>query len=271
MMPNLSFPEPIQDLLVGYKTTGENHKTCSQADVYLYQPTPEDVSKHNLFVKRQNIHAAPAEADLHTERVAMSWLQGKLAVPQVMGYHRVGDIEYLVTTQIMGWSAIDERAYEDIPTLIHLLAQGLQQFHALPFAGCPLDCRLETGLTEIKRFLVEDVLDRQSLPEDVRTLTPAAIMDTIQAQRPASATPEDLVFTHGDYCLPNIIVQGNQLMGFIDLGYAGIADRYRDFVSVDNSIRRNVGDEWVPLFWKAYGVEIDPDKFAFYQMLHDLI
>ena len=32
---------------------------------------------------------------------------------------------------------------------------------------------------------------------------------------------EDLVFTHGDYCLPNVIIDGEEVAGFVDWGRAG--------------------------------------------------
>ena len=39
----------------------------------------------------------------------------------------------------------------------------------------------------------------------------------------------DLVFTHGDYCAPNILVGAAPLhtvTGVVDWGYAGVADRW---------------------------------------------
>lgn len=36
------------------------------------------------------------------------------------------------------------------------------------------------------------------------------------------------MLTHGDLCLPNVFADENGLTGFIDLGLAGVADRWVD-------------------------------------------
>jgi aminoglycoside phosphotransferase len=82
---------------------------------------------------------------------------------------------------------------------------------------------------------------------------------------------EDRVFTHGDYCLPNIIVtQDGHLSGFIDVGRAGTGDRYRDIALACRSIAYNWGREWIPVFAEAYGLTgIDQKKLAFYQLVDE--
>ena len=85
---------------------------------------------------------------------------------------------------------------------------------------------------------------------------------------------EDLVFTHGDYCLPNIIVRDGALSGVIDWDYAGLADPYVDYVSCIWSIRYNYGEDaerLIPVFLETYGVELDQEKYEFYRKLNDLI
>ncbi|HHV41510.1 MAG TPA: phosphotransferase [Clostridiaceae bacterium] len=85
---------------------------------------------------------------------------------------------------------------------------------------------------------------------------------------------EDLVFTHGDYCLPNIVVSNDNLSGFIDLGRAGVADRHQDLALAARSLRHNMGSQGsglTSLFFHEYGIRhIDSQKIHYYILLDEL-
>jgi aminoglycoside phosphotransferase len=52
------------------------------------------------------------------------------------------------------------------------------------------------------------------------------------------------------------------------LGYVGIGDPYRDFISAKYSVRRNLGEEWVQPFFDAFGIESpDEQKLAWYRQI----
>ena len=82
-------------------------------------------------------------------------------------------------------------------------------------------------------------------------------------------TNEDLVVTHGDYCLPNVILRDGAVAGFIDVGRAGVADRHQDFACAARSIAYNYGEQFVAPFFEAYGMAPDPARIAFYQLLDE--
>lgn len=81
-----------------------------------------------------------------------------------------------------------------------------------------------------------------------------------------------MAFTHGDYCLPNIMLGDGAVTGFIDLGRAGIADRYTDLALAARSIRHNTGDEQlVGVFLEAYVLsEVNWRKIDYYTLLGEL-
>ncbi len=257
-------PEVIQSHLVGYTSDGANLRTESYADVFHYtHPT-----KQNLFLKVRDAIIAPQEPDLRSETIAMSWLEGKLNVPSVICFHEEYEAQYVVMTQIEGDSGIHQNAMDDVPNLIREFASGLRQIHSISTDSCPLDWRTERYISWTEGLIEMGALDYQMPAGKTRTFLKREL-SSIKASLPAA---EDLVFTHGDYCLPNILIQDGRLRGIIDWGYAGIGDRYRDFVSAYYTIRRNLGTEWVPMFFEAYGLQdLDWNKLTVYQKVHDFI
>lgn len=84
--------------------------------------------------------------------------------------------------------------------------------------------------------------------------------------RPSS---EDLVVVHGDYSLPNLIMQNGEWSGFIDLGQVCVADKYVDFVALHHTLRYNkFPDNSFSVCMEKYGLpQWDADKLHFYDLL----
>ena len=81
---------------------------------------------------------------------------------------------------------------------------------------------------------------------------------------------EDSVFTHGDYCLPNIIILERSIAGFVDLHRAGVSDRYKDLALAIRSIRSNLGYDLESVFLNEYGItRPDIQKIEYYMLLDE--
>ena len=75
---------------------------------------------------------------------------------------------------------------------------------------------------------------------------------------------------HGDYCLPNVMISGGEVTGFLDLGELCVADRWRDLAVATWSVSWNLGPGFEDLFLASYGIERDEQAQAFYRLLYDL-
>ena len=66
---------------------------------------------------------------------------------------------------------------------------------------------------------------------------------------------------HGDYCLPNVMLDNWRFSGFIDLDGAGIGDRHVDLFWGAWTLNFNLKtDEYRERFFDAYGRDkVDPD------------
>jgi len=208
-------------------------------------------------------------SSLQPEKDVMEWLKGRLPAPEVYYYADTGRLQFLLMSEIPGRHAADGRYMEDPVKTVYLLAGALQMLHSLDIRACPFDRRLDCRLREAERRVVEGIsCPAGAKPED-RLRKAEIILKEVKRRRPKE---EELVFTHGDYCLPNILIHCGKLSGFIDLGRAGVADRYQDLALASRSLLYNLGDKKYPeLFFDAYGVDRpDREKIEYYCLLDDL-
>ena len=70
---------------------------------------------------------------------------------------------------------------------------------------------------------------------------------------------------HGDFCLPNILAIDNKIVGFIDLGDAGIGDPWRDYAWCIWSLEYNLKTkDYTPLLLKKLNINFDEEKYKKY-------
>lgn len=73
---------------------------------------------------------------------------------------------------------------------------------------------------------------------------------------------------HGDYCLPNILVKEDKVVGFVDLGDAGIGDPWYDYAWCIWSLEYNLKTkDYTPLLLEKLGIEFNEEKFNKYTSL----
>lgn len=256
-------PDELRDL-IGTGETEINNVGCSGAVVIHLKEIAAFGRPAYLKFKEYD----PIES-LEYEVGVLRWLQGKLPVPEVLYYNRIANIEYLLMSEIEGEDCSDEVMRAQPKHTVRQLAYGLKQIHSLDISDCPLDQRLDVKLEKARQRVELGLVDEEDFDEERTGRTARDVYELTVARRP---TYEDLVFTHGDYCLPNIILKNGRLSGFIDLGRAGVADRYQDIGLAVRSIRFNLEDEkWVEAFLGCYGIEeADWERIEYYILLDEL-
>lgn len=208
------------------------------------------------------------------ERLALAkqrleWLSGRVPVPAVLAYADDAAGEFLVTEEIRGRDCSDDTWHLDPAGVVRHFAQGLRMVHAVDVRDCPFDERLDPSLARAKTNTESRLVNEAELMRRFGGRTAEDLLDVLVTRR---HEPEDLVFTHGDYSMPNVVVDDGQVAGFLDVGAAGVADKYRDLATAAKSIVRNVGSQWVEPFLRDYGIAVpDWDKVTYYQLLEEFV
>ncbi len=241
----MSLPEELGELTDGYRF--ERHP-YDETGAEIHRLTAE--GRPTLYLKAYPVRGRRLER----ETKILRWIGGRLPAPRPLLYLAQGWWEYQLTTEIPGVPSyqLERRERENA---VKVMAEALRAIHGLDARGCPY---MNTAANRIGEARASKD------PETQRAL------DGLEASKP----DEDLVFTHGDYCLPNIILDGGALSGVIDWDYAGLGDPYVDLEACMWSIGYNYGGDakrLAPLFLKAYGLdELDEAKLRWYARLSDL-
>ncbi len=218
-----------------------------------------------LYVKAAPVSWFPR---LTAEAAKLSWARAHLPVPEVVDAGTDGGVDWIVTRSLPGFDATNPALAAEPERLVPLLAEGLRRFHEAPVESCPFDFRLEVAMDQIRaRAAAGHVLPPRDFHTDHRHLSLEGALDRLEELRPAS---EDTVVCHGDYCPPNILIDGWRVRGFLDLGEIGVADRWWDLAVGTWSATWNYGPGWEELFLRTYGVERDESRIEFYRLLYDL-
>lgn len=233
---------------------------CSAAHMFRLEAIDGEVTYLKVIDKT-------SQQSLKPEYVRLKWLQGKLPIPKILEYLTEEDTEFLWISEVPGIYAAERSWIDKMPLMVRLLAKGLNGIHSIGVEDCPFDKKVSLRLRDAEQNMMSGLVDEDDFDVKRRGKKSVDLFRELNSSIPCH---EDLVFTHGDYCLPNIIIDGSHLGGFIDWGNAGVADRYQDIALAVRSLTSNFGGEWGELFLREYGLE-RPDwtKIEFYQLLDE--
>ena len=219
-------------------------------------------------VRYLKVSPAGDEHTLAAERDRMTWAGPRLPVPRVLDHGTDGTHQWLLTDGMDGRSAVEDDLCADPRRLVPLLGQGLRRFHSIAWKDCPFNGRLDSVLPVIRQRLSDGTSDPDWVFKRHGNITAHAALDQLEQHPPSH---EDLVVCHGDYCVPNVLIQDWRLAGFVDLGAVAVADRWRDIAVALWSVTRNMGPGWEEQFLDAYGIKPNPEKAAYYLLLYDML
>ena len=217
----------------------------------------------------------PQNTESDREIQTMGWLAGKLPVPDILHTETVDGTSYLLMSRLPGVMSCDETVMRAPKRAVSILAQGLKMLWQVDVSGCPAPNILEDKLCQAEYAVAHGLCDMENAEPDTYGpggfSSPAQLLSWLKENRPEEAP----VFSHGDYCLPNVFVQSGRISGFLDLGRSGISDPYQDIALCYRSLLHNYEEFPHPdfrpeLLFEALGLKPDWEKIRYYILLDEL-
>jgi len=248
-----SLPLELQKI-IGTEPYIQDDMGLSSSSVYIFE---------HMVLKIDQINSESIR-----EFEVLKFLEHRLPVPQIIYHHIDAEFSYLLMEKIQGQMLCDRDYISQPELLVECLADGLKALWQIPIGDCPFDAsiaqKLKTAAYNVTAQLVE--VEHWDLSfNDFKS--PEDLLSYLKSNQPI----EDQVFSHGDYCLPNIIYEGKQLKGMIDLGRAGVSSKWQDISLAVRSLEYNLGtDAYRALFFHKLGIEDNHHLIRYYMLVDEL-
>lgn len=225
------------------------------------------------------IHPCSDETD--NEYAVVKWLAGKVQIPAIPAYCVKNGVAFTLMSKIEGKMLSSNEYIENSDLVIQLVAQGLKQLWKTDVKQSPCQIsKLSERLKAAEYNVLHDLVDIDNAEPKTFGVNgfkdPKELLNWLMVNQP----DEDIVLTHGDYCLPNIFAIENNISGYIDLGKMGPADRWQDIAIAIRSLDHNfdgrysngkrIFDFKAHMLLEKLGIEFDKQKYQYYILLDEL-
>ncbi len=193
------------------------------------------------------------------KEVAMTrFFHEKGMAAEVLAYESLEN-DWLLTRRVPGEDCLDGMYLADPKRLCDTTAELLRQLHDTPATSCPVS-RTADYIATARRNFETKAYELSLFPDNWGYDSPEAAFRVVEENARYLQTDTLL---HGDYCLPNIILDDWRFSGFIDLDAAGIGDRHIDLFWGIWSLQFNLKtNRYRDRFLDAYGREkVNEDMF----------
>ena len=164
--------------------------------------------------------------------------------------------DFMLTERVRGEDLTFAKYLAEPKKLCDISAALLRGLHETEFSACPVQNHTAKYLATVERNYRLGLYDLSFAPE----FTTAE--EAYSLVRENAHMLKNEVLLHGDYCLPNVMLDDWRFSGFIDVGNGGVGDRHVDLFWGAWTLNFNLKtDEYRARFFDAYGRDkIDEEK-----------
>lgn len=202
------------------------------------------------------LKSAP-KGSLSREAAMTRYLHQKGLATEVLDYLSE-DRDWLLTARVRGEDCTHATYLGDPKRLCDTLAQLLRDLHETDWSGCPVLDHTEQYCRIASKNHDMGVCDTALFPDGWGYASAEDAWRVVEKSRHLLKSDTLL---HGDYCLPNVMLDDWRFSAFIDLGNGGVGDRHVDLFWGAWTLRFNLKtDRYRDRFLDAYGRDrIEPE------------
>ncbi len=173
---------------------------------------------------------------------------------EVLDYRAEDGRDWLLTARLAGEDCTHADYLSEPARLCELIATRLRALHELDGADCPVQNHTASYIETVEQNHQKGMFDPDFLPPVMGDMDKNEAFAYFESHKHLLETNTLL---HGDYCLPNILLNGWSFGGFIDLGNGGVGDRHVDLFWGAWTLAFNLGtDAYRDRFFDAYGRDL---------------
>ena len=236
--PNLdNFPSAFRPLLEG---TQVFDSSCSlEAQVLFIEKDA------GLYLK------SGASGALAREAAMTRFFHEKGLGTSVLDYRTEGERDWLLTLRVPGEDCTHADYVSNPERLCDLTAALLRELHECDTAGCPIPDHTARYLAQAEHNYRNGIYDASLFPDNWGYASADEAWQVIESE---GHLLQSNTLLHGDYCLPNIMLDNWNFSKFIDVGNGGVGDRHVDLFWGAWSLFFNLKtDRLRDRFFDAYG------------------
>ena len=166
-----------------------------------------------------------AEGALAREAQMNAYFHSKALAPEVLKYATVDGRDWLLSAAAKGEDLTHSDYLSHPKRLAARLGEMLRDLHETDYTGCPVMNRTAEYLAYADKNYHAGTYDKSAFPDSFGYRSAEEAYEALEKGR-AYLKADTLI--HGDYCLPNVMLDGWKRHTFIDLGNAGVGDRHID-------------------------------------------
>ena len=218
--------------------------SCSpEARVYFIEST--GMPEGGFYLKRAPLGTLLREAQL-TE-----YFHSLALGTEVLEYTSDECCDWLLTRAVIGEDCTNSVYLSSPERLAKTTGQLLRALHEITPPPCPANDRVQEYLALAEANYQSGNYDKSNFPESFGYRSAEEAYSVLSDGKHLLHSD---TLIHGDYCLPNIILNDWKLSAFIDVDHGGVGDRHIDLFWGAWTLWFNLKtDKYRDLFFDAYG------------------